>query len=628
MMSDGKSKKALNVFIYGVLAVCMIPLGFTLYMMFNTAMAQLQPLQQEGAVLALGFHISSLVTFLFSIFLIPSIFYFSKDSETLLALPLPPQTILSAKFSVCLVYEYAFTLIVCVPLYIAYANNAAIGIPYILLALVIFITLPIYPLVLSSIITMLLMRFVPFFKNRDRFNMIAGILSIILAFGFSFAMNSGTIAEDPNALISMLTQGNNSMISLFSKIFPAIPFAAEALISSDALQLVYYILITCAALAVLVILGKWLYFKGAIGFSETKSSRKELSAKDFARVSRHSKVRTYLIKELRLLIRTPVYAINCIGMCILMPIMLLVIFITADADVLLQQLPDITPYLDGMLPYAVLAGMASGFLFSNLNMISSTAISREGTNISFMKYIPMSLKQQLQAKVLSGILMSVISMLLTMVCVYFLLPIFPLTWYFAAAAASLITIVLGNYASLALDILHPKLVWEQEAAAVKQNMSGIVSMLAGMAMTVVTCVLLFILPDDYLLFGTAGIYFLLGYTFLGSVQIMVYAGGIVVLYVFSILLTSGEGDVIEKLKRSRFLAGLGATVGGAIIVVFITLKHKFIATTDVEPLEVNIKTIGHHMLSGDKYGYLLPFEAVSILLLACIVGGLLIARKR
>ena len=132
----------------------------------------------------------------------------------------------------------------------------------------------------------------------------------------------------------------------------------------------------------------------------------------------------------------------------------------------------------------------------------------------------------------------------------------------------------------------------------------------------------------FTLLGTAGIYFLLGYTFLGSVQIMVYAGGIVVLYVFSILLTSGEGDIAGKLKRSKFLAGLGATIGGAIIVVFITLKHKFIATTDVVPLEVNIKTIGHHMLSGDKYGYLLPFEAVSILLLACIVGGLLIARKR
>ena len=105
----------------------------------------------------------------------------------------------------------------------------------------------------------------------------------------------------------------------------------------------------------------------------------------------------------------------------------------------------------------------------------------------------------------------------------------------------------------------------------------------------------------FTLFGTAGIYFLLGYTFLGSVQIMVYAGGIVVLYVFSILLTSGEGDRTTKLKRSKLLAGLGATVGGAIIVVFITLKHKFLVTTDLVPLEINIKTIGHSMLSSDKF---------------------------
>lgn len=132
----------------------------------------------------------------------------------------------------------------------------------------------------------------------------------------------------------------------------------------------------------------------------------------------------------------------------------------------------------------------------------------------------------------------------------------------------------------------------------------------------------------FVLFGTAGIYFLLGYTFLGSVQIMVYAGGIVVLYVFSILLTSGEGDKAIKLKRSKFIAGLGATIAGASIVLFITLKHKFLATTDLKPIEISFSTIGQQMFSSDKYGYLLPFEAVSLLLLACIVGGLLIARKR
>ena len=132
----------------------------------------------------------------------------------------------------------------------------------------------------------------------------------------------------------------------------------------------------------------------------------------------------------------------------------------------------------------------------------------------------------------------------------------------------------------------------------------------------------------FVLFGTAGIYFLLGYTFLGSVQIMVYAGGIVVLYVFSILLTSGEGDKAIKLKRSKFIAGLGTTVAGAAIVLFITLKHKFLATTDLKPIEISFSTIGQQMCSSDKFGYLLPFEAVSLLLLACIVGGLLIARKR
>lgn len=132
----------------------------------------------------------------------------------------------------------------------------------------------------------------------------------------------------------------------------------------------------------------------------------------------------------------------------------------------------------------------------------------------------------------------------------------------------------------------------------------------------------------FTLFGTAGIYFLLGYTFLGSVQIMVYAGGIVVLYVFSILLTSGEGDRAQKIKRSKFFAGLLTVIAGAAIVLFVILKHKFFQVEDLMPQEVGIHTIGQELLSSDKYGYILPFEAVSILLLACIIGAIMIARKR
>lgn len=505
MMSDGKSKKKLNVLLYIVLAVCMLPLAFTLYKAFAMAITQLAAIDQQGAVLALGFHASALVTFLFSIFLIPSIFYFSKDSETLLSLPLPPQTILAGKFSVCVVYEYAFTLIVCLPLFIAYATEVGMNVVSTLFALVIFFTLPIYPLVLGSLITMLLMRFVPFFKNRDRFNMIAGVLSIVLAFSFSFAINSQN-GDDASMLLAMMVEGRNSMIALFSKLFPAVPFAANALIDASILQLLGYLAICALALLVLLVCGKLLYFKGAIGFSETKSSRKQLSVQEVGKLSvQRNKVRTYLLKEWRLLVRTPVYALNCIGMCILMPLMIFLLYFTADIKTLLAQLPDITPYLDGTMPYAVLVGLALGFLMSNLNMISATAISREGTNISFMKYVPMSLRQQLQAKVGCGMLVSIVSLVLTMIALYIVFPILPFLYYLVAAASSLLTIALGNLSALLLDVFHPKLVWEQEAAAVKQNMNGVISMLGSMALTVLCIAFIFILPQKFLLLATIGI---------------------------------------------------------------------------------------------------------------------------
>lgn len=137
----------------------------------------------------------------------------------------------------------------------------------------------------------------------------------------------------------------------------------------------------------------------------------------------------------------------------------------------------------------------------------------------------------------------------------------------------------------------------------------------------------------FVLFGTAGFYFLMGYTFLGSVQVMVYAGGIIVLYVFSILLTSGaKDDKLSTLTKGKVAASLLSSLVGLGVVLFILLTHQFktaagITDTPSENL-ITIDTIGQFMLSTDKTGYLLPFEAVSVLLLACIIGGLVIARKR
>ena len=131
----------------------------------------------------------------------------------------------------------------------------------------------------------------------------------------------------------------------------------------------------------------------------------------------------------------------------------------------------------------------------------------------------------------------------------------------------------------------------------------------------------------FVLFGTAGIYFQLNYSFLGAVQLLIYAGGITVLYVFSILLTSSQGDKAEKLKNSKMFAGLITALAGAAICVYITLMHSFGPSRFVGG-EINQKVIGTALMGTEKYQYLLPFEVISVLLLTCIIGGIMIARKR
>lgn len=134
----------------------------------------------------------------------------------------------------------------------------------------------------------------------------------------------------------------------------------------------------------------------------------------------------------------------------------------------------------------------------------------------------------------------------------------------------------------------------------------------------------------FVLFGTAGLYFLMGYTFLGAVQVMVYAGGVVVLYIFAIMLTGKSKAKSEKVSIANKAAALVTTLVGAGILLFVILTHQYLGGGLTQPNEqaISINTLGQQLLSSGKYGYLLPFEAVSVLLLACIIGGLIIARKR
>lgn len=134
----------------------------------------------------------------------------------------------------------------------------------------------------------------------------------------------------------------------------------------------------------------------------------------------------------------------------------------------------------------------------------------------------------------------------------------------------------------------------------------------------------------FVLFGVAGLYFLLGYTFLGAAQISVYAGGITMMYVFAIQLVSKRTlqGLVERFKGARVGSGLLISILGLVTVGLVLMKNQFVndlVAGDIQ--EFPMQKIGEALLGAGKYQYVLPFEFISVFLLACIIGGILIARK-
>jgi NADH-quinone oxidoreductase subunit J len=133
----------------------------------------------------------------------------------------------------------------------------------------------------------------------------------------------------------------------------------------------------------------------------------------------------------------------------------------------------------------------------------------------------------------------------------------------------------------------------------------------------------------YLLFtlmATGGLYFLIDYNFMAGVQLIVYAGGIVALIVFAVMLTEkidNKTALPEKIKM--ILAGLLSVVG-SIVTIYILLSHPFKETTD--DIGQSVSVIGENLLNYGDGGYVLPFEVVSILLLASMIAAIVVAKRK
>src|SRR6187401_2113549 len=127
------------------------------------------------------------------------------------------------------------------------------------------------------------------------------------------------------------------------------------------------------------------------------------------------------------------------------------------------------------------------------------------------------------------------------------------------------------------------------------------------------------------LIGVAGLYFWLEVEFIAAVQIVVYVGGIVVLIIFSIFLAQQSGKEMPKPSLLRSIASVLAVLFGFALTYFLIYKNDFKAGD--KSFAWSVSKIGTQMLATGENGYGLPFEVVSILLLAAMVGCIVIAIK-
>lgn len=477
--SEKGKKKKIGLFI--ILAVCFAPTISMLCYGMSAVYDALKIVNAQDLILGLVTSINCSIIFFFGLFYILNFFYFTKDMDTLLSLPLKPNTILSSKFTVVIFYEYMLELFTLLPFLITYGAKSGNAISYYFVVLLVFLFLPVFPLCLDAVIDMIIMRFTNVGKNKDRFKTVAGLTALFLGIGINFYFQRLGNSSSTTRFSDTLLKGDNKAIAISSKLFITAKFASLGLFQSSSLKgicnILLFLALSAIAMVIFFIFGRCFYLRGVIGISESYSKGEKISRGELNKNSTgKSPLVAYTYKELKILFRTPAYFINCVIMNFLWPLFIF-IPILSNPEILKQVSLLNKIYEDPKLQAIIIAGGFAFLVFIGVtNGVTSTAISREGTGAYFMKYIPIPYKVQIRSKILSGLILSGFGVLVFIIVVSIMVrpPVMLLVPIIILGALGIIFI---SITGIILDLKFPKLNWDNEQKAVKQNLNVLFNML-------------------------------------------------------------------------------------------------------------------------------------------------------
>ncbi|MEQ8153988.1 MAG: hypothetical protein ABRQ25_03700 [Clostridiaceae bacterium] len=485
--------KAQQIAVAAAILISMGSIAIPISFMVSAIYKPLVLLNQKELLLGTLFNTASLVIFILGITGVMSIFYFSQDVEWLLPLPVKASHIVIGKFLSIVLYEYIF-LICIIPGVIVYGIVSGSGLLYYLSAIIVLLSLPVVPIAYGTIISFLLMRFTNLSKHKDGFKVIAGFMGIFFALGINFLiqrMGNNFHVDNAESIQAVLGQG--SIFDRMTTIFFNVKFSTYCLTESGTakgfINLILLILITSSIVVLVYKLADTLYIRGAVGLSQSSSRKSILSGKQKESFVKENSQLTALIKrEIKILLRTPSYVINCISTLILPIIIFIIPFIGSGAEGIRKLNELVSGSKDS--PHIII-GIYIGlmaFMVSS-NSIASTAVSREGKEMAATKYMPVLPKTRLLAKVYMAVgLSNVTNIIFALALLMFKVNIETIIGAFLMGE---LIIVLVSILGVLIDTYSPKLDWDNEQQAVKNNFN-IMKTIGGMLILSVISLLLYI----------------------------------------------------------------------------------------------------------------------------------------
>lgn len=125
------------------------------------------------------------------------------------------------------------------------------------------------------------------------------------------------------------------------------------------------------------------------------------------------------------------------------------------------------------------------------------------------------------------------------------------------------------------------------------------------------------------LFGVAGLYWTMGADFLGGLQVLLYVGGVTVLLLFAVMLTTRDA-MRRTMGRYVLMAPIVGLLGVKLLRVYQGMNEHLAASVPTEAMPTT-EVIGQLLISPD--GHLLTFEVVAVLLLLVLIGAVTVARR-